>query len=133
MAPPSARRADASGATGLRAADAAATPGSLFDTVRTEPQRWTWRRGTEAPRPADTALLDWLRQFEAATPRWDRPGAVPPRPATLTLARDGATQATLTLDADRALLVIVGGGVWAAAIPPEAARSLAAALEQIAR
>jgi hypothetical protein len=73
---------------------------ALLDSIATQPERWSWRRGA-ARRPMNPALQGWLLQLDRATTgRWQDGAAAPADAAPLQLYRDGTPAATLHLGDD---------------------------------
>ena len=95
-------------------------------------EHWTWQRSA-GPQPMTAALEAWLAQL-ALNAHWQTATNPPPAAApALTLARDGAPKATLSLGDDAVWLTRPGAPALMAPLAPATAAALKTALEAAAR
>lgn len=104
------------GANSAATVSSAARLVGLPARIAAEPQRWTWQREAEPPRPMRPALQRWLARVEAAlasagsaadVARGDAAGESSPS-ARLRLLRDGRLHATLSIDGARITAQVAG-------------------------
>lgn len=132
-------------ATQTTAADAGGGPlAGLLAALSRQPQRWRWQRDGREPQPIAPALQRWLVQLDRETAaRWaavPQATAAPRQPSSeLRLLFEGTPRATVWLAGNQVWAVTVGAAdptgstVWMATLPPLAADSLKAALDEAAR
>jgi hypothetical protein len=111
---------------------------ALRVALSTQPQHWTWQRGTQPPTPIDDSVTAWLAALDsAAAARWTRAPAGVAAPS-LKLLRDGRVEHLLQLDArglhwQHDLADTPTDASWQAPLDAAQLHELRAALERLGR
>jgi hypothetical protein len=118
------------------AASGSASVGSLRAAIASQPNRWTWQRGSRARERFSPAMLQWLQQVDGATrTHWQAAGSASASDAgpPLTLWLDGRLHTRLRLDAAGVAFEPAAGEPQRAELPAASAAALQQALDEATR